>query len=214
MGTLFGFILTFIGASIFNVLGGTPFLPLQTLWINFTAGVFQAIGLGFGRPSPGLMERAPRAADEPILPRRRLAQLAGMGLIMAAGTLGVIRWAPGSGGSLVAHTMGVTTFSLFNLFFSLETADERRSIFGAVVLENATLLKTTGLTVLAIVLATELRLLQAILSTTSLSLSQWGICLGVSFSIVVVAEAWKVVLRRRPEEAPHSRELRPSPEGR
>ena len=213
MGTLFGFILTFIGASIFNVLGGTPFLPLQTLWINFTAGVFQAIGLGFGRPSPGLMERAPRAADEPILPRRRLAQLAGMGLIMAVGTLGVIRWAPESGGSLVAHTMGVTTFSLFNLFFSLETADERRSIFGAIVLENATLVKTTALTVLAIVLATELRLLQAILRTTSLSLSQWGICLGVSFSIVVVAEAWKVVLRRRAGEAPHSRELRPSPQG-
>ena len=52
---------------------------------------------------------------------------------------------------------------------------------------------------LAIVAATELPLLQAILSTTSLSLSQWGICLGVAFSIVVAAEAWKLVLRRGPE---------------
>jgi len=199
MGTLFGFILTFIGAGIFNVLGGAPFLPLQTLWINFTAGVFQAIGLGFGRPSPGLMERPPRAAEEPILPRRRLAQLAVMGLIMAVGTLAVIRWAPGSDSSVVARTMGVSTFALFNLLFSLETADERRSVFGSLILENATLLKTTGLTVLAIVAATELPLLQAILSTTSLSLSQWGICLGVAFSIVVAAEAWKLILRRGPE---------------
>ena len=100
--------------------------------------------------------------------------------------------------------MGVTTFSLFNLYFSLETADERRSIFGALILENATLLKTTGLTVLAIILATELRLFQVILSTTALSLKQWGICLGVALSIVVVAEAWKLVLRRRPDEEPHS----------
>lgn len=212
MGTLFGFILTFIGASIFNILGGAPFLPLQTLWINFTAGVFQAIGLGFGRPAPGLMERPPRAADEPILPRRRLAQLALMGLIMAVGTLAVIHWAPASEESVVAHTMGVTTFALFNLFFSLETADERRSIFGSLILENTTLLKTTALTVLAVVLATELRLLQTILRTTSLSLGQWGICLGVAFAIVMVAEAWKLVLRRRPEKelpSPPAADVRP-----
>src|SRR5262249_38706174 len=125
MGTLFGFILTFIGASIFNILGGTPFLPLHTLWLNFTAELFQAIGFRLGRPSPGPMERPPRAADERILPRRRLAQLTVMGLIMAVGTLGVIHWGPGAGGSVVARTMGVTTFALFNLFFSLETADER-----------------------------------------------------------------------------------------
>jgi len=130
-----------------------------------------------------------------------------MGLIMTVGTLGVIHWALGSGGSVVARTMGVSTFALFNLFFSLETADERRSIFGALILENATLLKTTGLTVLAIVLATELRLFQAILSTTNLNLSQWGICLGVAFSSVVAAEAWKLVLRRRPEDE-HARPTR------
>jgi Ca2+-transporting ATPase len=215
MGTLFGFILTFIGAGIFNILGGTPFLPLQTLWINFTAGVFQAIGLGFGKPAPGLMERPPRDAEEPILPRGRLVQLAFMGLLMAVGTLAVIHWAPASEGNVIAHTMGVTTFAIYNLFFSLETADERRSIFGSLILENTTLLKTTGLTVLAIVLATEIRLLQRILTTTSLNLGQWGICLGVAFSIVLVAEAWKLVLRRRPEKQPQAApaaELRPAPQ--
>jgi Ca2+-transporting ATPase len=213
MGTLFGFILTFIGSAIFNILGGTPFLPLQTLYINFTAGVFQAIGLGFGRPAPGLMQRRPRATDEPILPRRRLIELAGFGLLMAIGTLGVAHWAPASDNSVVAHTMAVTTFALFNLFFSLETADERRTIFGSLILENTTLLKTTGFTVLAIVLATESQLLQAILKTTELNVGQWGICLGIAFSIVLVAEAWKLVLRRRPEkeaESAPAAELRPA----
>ena len=46
MACLFGFIGTFLGASIFGILGGVPFLPLQTLWINFTVDIFQAIGLG------------------------------------------------------------------------------------------------------------------------------------------------------------------------
>ncbi len=202
MGTLFGFIFTFIGAAIFNILSGIPFLPLQTLWVNFTTGVFQAVGLGFGRAAPGLMERPPRAQDEPILPRRRLLQLAFMGLVMAVGTLGVIVLAPQSENSVVAHTMGLTTFSLFNVLFALETADERRSIFGSLILENPTLLKTTALSLLAIIVATELRLFQAILKTTGLSLSQWGVCLGVALSIVVVAEAWKLVLRFRSRREP------------
>ena len=49
------------------------------------------------------------------------------GLIMAAGTLGVLAWASGAYGDAVARTMGVTTFSLFRLFSSLETADESES---------------------------------------------------------------------------------------
>ena len=76
MGVLVGFIVTFLGASIFNVVGGVPFLPLQTLWVNFTTQVFQAIGLGYGKPSEGLMERKPRPPDERILDARaaRLAR--------------------------------------------------------------------------------------------------------------------------------------------
>ena len=53
MGCLFGFIVSFLGASIFNIAGGVPFLPLQTLWINFTTLLFQAIGLGYGQPGRG-----------------------------------------------------------------------------------------------------------------------------------------------------------------
>jgi phosphoserine phosphatase len=45
MAALIGFIVTFLGASLFNIVGGVPFVPLQTLWINFTTQVLQAIGL-------------------------------------------------------------------------------------------------------------------------------------------------------------------------
>ena len=69
MGCLFGFIVTFLGSSILYILGGVPFLPLQTLWINFTTLLFQAIGLGYGQPSEGLMQRQPRSPDTPILTR-------------------------------------------------------------------------------------------------------------------------------------------------
>ena len=59
---LAGFILTFVGAGIFDIANGTPLLPLQILWINFAIDVLLAFGLGFDAPTPGLMKRKPAAA--------------------------------------------------------------------------------------------------------------------------------------------------------
>ena len=64
MGVLAGMIATFLGASILNIVSGIPFLPMQTLWVNFTTQVFQSVGLGYGRPSRGLMERRPRKPEQ------------------------------------------------------------------------------------------------------------------------------------------------------
>ena len=60
MGVLFGMIWTFLGSGLFNVLAGVPFVPQQTLYVNFTTQVLQSIGLGLGEPAEGLMERPPR----------------------------------------------------------------------------------------------------------------------------------------------------------
>jgi Ca2+-transporting ATPase len=201
MGVLFGFIITFLGSSIFNILSGIPFLPLQTLWVNFTVDVFQAIGLGWGKPREGLMEQPPRPKDQPILPTRLLAWLVFAGLVMAIGTLGVIVYASNTYGDAVAHTMGLATFSVFNLLFSLETADENRTLFSSELLENPMLLRTTALSIVTIVLGTELGILQRILGTVELSLDQWGICILVGASIVVVAEIKKLLRIRTDETA-------------
>ena len=93
MGVLFGLVVTFLGVAIFNVVGGVAFVPLQTLWINFTTQVFQAIGLGYGEPAEGLMKRKPRDPEAQILPRSKLLWLALVGVVMGAATIGVIAWA-------------------------------------------------------------------------------------------------------------------------
>jgi Ca2+-transporting ATPase len=201
MGTLFGFIFTFLGAGIFNIATGTPFLPLQTLWINFTVNVFQAVGLGFGEPAAGLMDRPPRPAKDPILPRARLARTVLVGLWAAAGVLALIYFENQSSSVEHARTMGMTAFSVFCLVLGLAAADERASIFSATILRNPSLIKTTALSALTIVLATEIRVFQAFLKTTSLSLSEWAICIGVGASVIVVSEIWKFFVRRRPAPA-------------
>ena len=93
MGVLFGLVFTFLGAAIGNIVGGVAFVPLQTLWLNFTTQVFQAVGLGYGEPAEGLMARKPRDPETQILPRSRLLWLALVGAVMGAATLGVLAWA-------------------------------------------------------------------------------------------------------------------------
>ena len=201
MACLFSFIGTFLGASIFGILGGVPFLPLQTLWINFTVDIFQAVGLGYGKQREGLMAEAPRPKDQKILPTPLFAWLAFIGLVMAAITLAVIVWAGNSFGETVAHTMGLVTFSMLHLFFSIETSDEERTIFSSELLENGVLLKTSAVSLLTIFLATTFGPLQRVLDTVELSVDQWAICIVAGALIIVVAEVRKVFRRRASSSA-------------
>jgi P-type Ca2+ transporter type 2C len=196
MGALFGFIVSFLGAAIFNIAGGVPFLPLQTLWINFTTLLFQGLGLGYGEPAGGLMERKPRPPDRPILTRGVIIWLVAAGLVMGAGTLGVVSWADQERTVLVGHTMGVVTFSLATLFFSLTTRDERQTVFSLDTFSDRTLNIATIASVLTLILATVLGPLEKLLETTSLDVQQWLICICVGLAIVVVSEIRKVIRRR------------------
>ncbi len=200
IAVLFGFIGTFLGASLFNILGGIPFLPLQTLWINFTVDVSQAIGLGWSKPRSGLMERPPRPRDQPMLSRRLNVWLIFCGVVMAIGTLGVIAWADATFDTETGHTMGLVTFSIFHLFFSLETADPERTIFSSELIDNPMLLKTTGVSILTILLATQFGPLQRVLDTVELTVGQWALCVVVAASIVVICEVKKVLHIRTGEE--------------
>ena len=210
MGCLFGFIISFLGAAIFNIAGGAPFLPLQTLWINFTTDVSQAIGLGYGEPAAGLMEQKPRPAGEPILPRGLMMWLVTVGLIMGIGTLGVISWAEQAHNREIAHTMGLVTFSLFNLLFSVTVKDERKTIFSLDTVSDKIFNRASGVSILTFILATVFGPLQRFLGTTGLDVQQWIICICVALSIIVASEIRKIILQRRtagdvvPAEGPAS----------
>jgi Ca2+-transporting ATPase len=197
MGCLIGFITMFLGASIFNIVGGVPLVPLQTLWVNFTTQIFQAVGLGYGDPAPDLMERKPRPTDEPILPRELLTWLVIAGLVLGGTTLGVIWWAADAHDTAVARTMGMTTFAIANVFFSFAVKDPLRSVFTVETYADRRLLMATGLSGVAILFGTELGILQRILGTVSLTGREWVACILVAFSVVVASELRKLVLRRR-----------------
>ncbi len=188
MGALAGMIVTFLGASILNIVSGIPFLPMQTLWVNFTTQIFQAIGLGYGEPTEGLMKRRPRKPEEPILKRADTRWFVIAGLVMGIATLAVAAWAENQHGDDVARTMALTTFSIANLLFSFTARDELESIFSLDTFSDRTFIVASLLSAVSIILATELGFLQRVLDTVSLTGNQWLICIGAGLVVVVASE--------------------------
>jgi len=165
--------------------------------VNFTTQVFQAVGLGYGEPSPGLMERKPRPEKEPILSRGLLGWLAVCGLVIGGTTLGVIWWADDAHNTDVARTMGMTMFAIANVFFSFCVKDDLRSVLSVETFADRRLLQASGLSALAILFGAELGIFQRILGTVSLTGAQWVVCLLAALSIVAVSEIQKFFRRRR-----------------
>jgi P-type Ca2+ transporter type 2C len=203
IGGLFGYIITFLGAAVFNIAQGIPLLPLQTLWVSFTMLSIQSVGLGYSKPAAGLMERPPLPPSRPILTRGLIVWLALVGLLMAVGTLSVISWAEQVHGLGIARTMGMVTFALFVLFFSIESKDQRDSAFSLDTFSDKTFVITTSGSFVLLVLSTVLGIFQTVMKTVRLDVRQWLICAAVALSIVAAAEIRKAVLRQTATKAIH-----------
>ncbi len=115
---------------------------------------------------------------------------------MAIGTLSAVSWAEQAHTLAIARTVGVVVFSMFNLFFSLESRDRRDSVFSLSTFADRTCIVTTGASLFLLVMATVLAPCQAILKTTALDVDQWLLCAAVALSIIAVTEIRKAFLRQ------------------
>jgi len=195
-----GFILTFVGAGIFDIANGAPLTPLQILWINFAVDVLLAVGLGFDASAPGLMQRRPRDASAPIVDRALGFRLALASVVMAGLTLGVVAWGDHRYDLVVATTMGLTTLSLMHIVAALEAREPTGSIFTRYTIENRRFVKLIGAAVVLTFLVTALSPLQRIFDTVSLTSSQWGICLLGPLAFLAFAELGKLLDRHLTQE--------------
>src|SRR5215211_5845598 len=195
-----GFILTFLGAAIFDIAGGTPLTPLQILWINFAVDVLLAIGLGFDAPAPGLMRRKPRDASAPIIDRALGIRLGIISVVMAALTLGVVAWGEARYDDLVvATTMGLTALSLMHIIAALEVREPTGTIFKRYTIENRRFVQLVGAALLLTFLVTALSPLQRMFDTVPLTSAQWGICLVGAIVFLAAFELGKLLDRRGEE---------------
>src|SRR5512139_2046172 len=195
MGMLSAFIIAYLGAAIFMILGGIPFSPLVVLFVNFLIQVPIAVALGFDKPSPGLMERKPRPLSQPVLTGSQWVRLVFMGLLVAIGTLAVE--AAFKTDAALSATMGMVVFALFNVAFGLSARSETGTVFVRDTVGDRRQLQLYGLALLLTILATELGFLQRILGTVSiLGDYRWLLCIVLALALLLIDEVVKFFMRR------------------
>ena len=156
MAGLFGFIVTFLGASIFYIADGIPFLPLQTLWVNFTIDALpgRRPGLRQGARRTDGRDTAVAEPPHPASPPHDLARLRRPrhGCLHAGCHLVGDRRLRRRDGP---HD-GPDRLLAGQHLVRARDVDPTRSLFSGSLADNPTLLKGAGLALLATIAATEL----------------------------------------------------------
>ncbi|MFC7722459.1 HAD-IC family P-type ATPase [Nonomuraea recticatena] len=210
VSTAFGFVLTFLIASVTGLAGGAPFTALQILFVNLVMDGPPAMSLGIDPVSPDAMSQPPRPAGERILTRQRLTRIVLAGAVMAAGTLAILTWAPGGrpqlGQPTVAATMAFVTFVFFQVFNLLNVRHDLRSIFSRETLHNRSAFIATTVVLVLLALVVEMDILHDFFATTDLTTGQWLVCAAVGSAILWTGELVKIVLRARRRAAAQLRQ--------
>ena len=201
LSTAFGFVLTFLAASLTGLAGGAPFTAVQILFVNLVMDGPPALSLGVDPVSPDAMNRPPRPPGERILTRQRLIRIVLAGIVMAGGTLAVLMLAPGPeprvGEATTAGTMAFATFVFFQAFNLVNVRHDTRSAFHRETFANRSVFIAIAAVVLMLVLIVEMDALHGLFTVTNLTSAQWLVCVAVGSAILLVGEVVKGILRAR-----------------
>jgi Ca2+-transporting ATPase len=194
---LVAFVLTFLGASLFNIASGEPFTPAQVLWIHFVVNAPFGFALGFDRETPGLMSLAPRPRGQSVLTKPVIVTVALAGLAITIGLLLLIQLGKSYFDSLaIGNSIAFTSFAMCLIVAALECRSETDTILTTETFDSKQLNWTIlGEFVLA-VLVTQMDVFNRLLGTTELNLRQFGWALVPALALLALWELGKLAARR------------------
>jgi len=188
-----GEILAVGAASLMNL--PLPLLPLQILFINLLLDVFPALALGVGEGIPGIMQKPPRDAREPILTRKHWALIFGYGVLIALPVLAALwialNWLKMPQGQAVTISFLTLGFSRLGHTFNMRDNDtgilrneitRNPFVWGALALCSGLLIATTLVPGLA-------RVLQVV----GPGMQGWLLIFGMSLVPMVFGQAYKIL---------------------
>ena len=195
---LVAFVLTFLGATLFNIAAGQPFTPAQILWINFLVNAPFGVALGFDKQTPGLMNRHPRPRGESILTRPVIITCGLVGLFIAIANLALIAVGKNHYGSIeIGQSMGLVAFSLMLVVAAFEARSETATAFDTDIFNSSRMNVIAAAEVAAAFLITQADFMQRLLGTTQLTAAQWGFAFLAAVVLLLGWEAGKWIARRR-----------------
>ena len=194
---LVAFVLTFLGASIFNIAAGEPFNPAQVLWIHFVVNAPFGFALGFDQETPGLMARRPRPRGHSILTRPVLVTAGLVGLAITIGLLSTIKLGESQFGSVqVGSSIAFTAFALCLIVAAFECRSETESVLTTETFNSKQMnWVALGEFILA-VLVTQMDGFRRLLGTTELNMKQFAWALVPAIALLALWELGKFLARR------------------
>ncbi|MCI3278815.1 cation-translocating P-type ATPase [Streptomyces cylindrosporus] len=196
------FVLTFLGATLFDIAGGEPFTPAQVLWIHFFVNAAFGFALGFDQVSPGLMARRPRPRGEPVMTTRLMVTVGLAGLAITIGLLSMIKLgearfdSPGIGNSIA-----FTSFAFCLIVAALECRSETETVLTASAFDSKQMNRAVFGEFALAVLATQTDVFNRLLGTVPLTVGQFGWALLPALALLGLWEAGKALARGRARPA-------------
>ncbi|WP_113705173.1 cation-translocating P-type ATPase [Nonomuraea lactucae] len=191
------FVLTFLGATIFNIAGGEPFTPPQVLWIHFVVNASFGFALGFDKESPGLMRRRPRPRGESVLTRPVILTVGLSGLALTVILLGLIKLGVSYYGSVaIGNSMAFTAFALCLIVAAYECRSETDSVLTPSTFDSKQMNWVALAQFALAVLVTQMDGFQRVLGTTEINLRQFGWALLSALALLLLWELGKLLARR------------------
>ena len=119
------FVLTFLGATLFNIAAGAPFTSAQVLWIHFIVNAPFGFALGFDRETPGLMAERPKPRGQSVLTPSLVTSVGLVGLVMTIALLSLIQLGNSHFNSLeIGQSIAFVSFALMLVIAAFECRSE------------------------------------------------------------------------------------------
>jgi len=191
------FVLTFLGATLFNIANGEPFNPAQVLWIHFVVNAPFGFALGFDRETPGLMGRRPRPRGESVLTRPVIITVGLAGLAITIGLLSLIQYGTSHFNSEhIGNSIAFTSFALCLIVAAVECRSQTESVLTVDTFDSKQMnWAMAGEFVLA-VLVTQMDVFHRLLGTVDINLRQFGWALVPAIALLALWELGKLIARR------------------
>ncbi|MFH7597350.1 HAD-IC family P-type ATPase [Streptomyces racemochromogenes] len=191
------FVVTFLGATVFNIAAGEPFTPPQVLWIHFVVNASFGFALGFDRESPGLMRRRPRPRGESVLSRPVLVTVTLAGLALTVVLLGLIKLGEARYGSTATgQSIAFTAFALCLIVAAFECRSETDSVLTTSTFDSKQMNWVALAQFVLAVLVTQMDGFRRLLGTTAIDARQFGWALLSAVVLLLLWELGKLVARR------------------
>jgi Ca2+-transporting ATPase len=197
------FVLTFLGAALFNIAAGEPFNPAQVLWIHFIVNAAFGFALGFDRESPGLMARRPRPRGESVLTTPMMITVGLAGLAITIGLLSMIKLGQAHFHSLaIGNSIAFTSFALCLIVAALECRSETGTVLTTASFDSKQMNWAIAAELALAVCVTQMDVLRRLLGTAQLSLREFGWALLPAIALLALWELGKLVARRSAAASP------------